>query len=309
MSIKKFFNHFYNGNIPKGTGDRYYVQDFLRDFWFLMDRVGLSVSDITGMLPVLLSGGLVTQGSGSSLDITAGFGYAKYDVTIPDDWSTSPPGTVSNSLEAMRISWVIQNDINASSGNCSVYSVTDDGATVNYVKMKFKPTDGNTRTRAKAAGTYPYEIRPDFDLQVDTTAPGDDDICLTTFTSSGGTYTFIAYEGNTLKYSSVKEINDNLLNEKVLDIGTWNILSTNQRVMAHGVDASKIVNVSVIIRNDAGTRYLFNSYESAGNDLNGNILIGSTNITLDANIGGFFDSSNFQSTSFSRGWVYMKYMD
>lgn len=210
MSIDKYSNQQYSGGVPLRVGDRRFSQDRVRDFWFHMDRLGLSIEDIYGMLPILLSGGVVTQGAGSSLDITAGYGYAKFSVTIPNSFASTPPSTSSADVEAVRVSWGAQNDINAASGNCSVYTVVDDGATVQYVKMRFLETDGNTRARAKATGTYSYEVTPDFDLVVDAVAPTDYDIVLATFTSSGGTYTITTYTANSLSYSSIQDISDKI---------------------------------------------------------------------------------------------------
>jgi len=211
MTIDKYHNQQYSGNVPSRVGDRRYSQDRVRDFWFQMDKLGLSFDDIMGLLPILLSGGVVTQGAGSSLDITAGYGYAKFNVEIPDSFASTPPTKTTGDIEAMRVSWGAQNDINASSANCSVYTVVDDGATVQYVKMRYLETDGNTRNRAKSTGSYAYEVTPDFDLQVDAVAPTDYDILLATFTSSGGTYTITASTTQVLQFPTVADLNTALI--------------------------------------------------------------------------------------------------
>jgi len=208
MTISKFHNQQYSGNVPLRVGDRYFSQDRILDFRYLQDRMGIIYEDVIGQLPILLSGGVVTQGAGLSLDITAGYGYAKHSVEIPNSFASTPPTKSSADIEGLRITWGTQNDINAASSNCSVYTVVDDGATVQYVKMRFLETDGNTRTRAKAAGSYAYEVEPDFDLQVDDVAPTDYDILLATFTSAGGVYTITASTTHVLNYPTIEDIND-----------------------------------------------------------------------------------------------------
>lgn len=208
MSIEKYGNQQYSGNIPLRVGDRRFSQDRVRDFWFKMDRMGQIYNDIVNQLPILLSGGVVTQGTGASLDITAGYGYAKFNVEIPNSFASTPPTKLTADVESIRVKWATQNDINASSANCSVYSITDDGVTVHYVKMRYLEENGNTRARAKAVGTYAYEITPSFDLQVDTVAPTNYDILLATFTSAAGTYTITPSTTQVLNYPTIKDIND-----------------------------------------------------------------------------------------------------
>lgn len=206
--LKKYFNNQYTGAIPTHTGDRYYSQDMVRDFWFHMDSLGMAFEDIMGLLPILLSGGVVTQGGGLNLNITIGYGYAKFNVEIPDSFASTPPSKTTEDIEAIRISWAGQSNINATSSNCSIYTVVDDGATVQYVKIRYLEVDGNTRNRAKASLSYAYEITPSFDLIVDAVAPTDYDILLATFTSAAGVYTITSSTTHTLDRSSIESLND-----------------------------------------------------------------------------------------------------
>lgn len=208
--IGKYRNPIYatieSQNVPIATGDRRWAQDRVRDFWYQVERAGFSAYDLYGMLPFFVSGGVVTQGAGASLDITAGVGYAKFEVEIPDTFASLPPSSTNEDVEAHRIEWPLKNDMNASDANCSTYSITDDGVTTHYVKVSFAQADGNTRDRAKLSGNYVYEKNPSYDFVVDTVAPTDYDIVLDTFTSNAGVYTFAGDPAQKLNLPTISDL-------------------------------------------------------------------------------------------------------
>ena len=184
MTITKHFNNeFYNNgtdDIPRGTGDRYYAQDLSRDYNYLLDKAGLTLKDLFSNYPLKLSGGIVTQGAGDTLNITTGVGYAKYEVDLPDDFGvTTPPNIIQQDIEAIRIAWTAQT-------NLAIPSATLDGVTANYVKVAYNDADLNDRVRKKAIGTYYYELTPSFTITVDSTPSTDYEVLLATFTGSGG---------------------------------------------------------------------------------------------------------------------------
>ena len=171
-------------DLPLATGDRYYAQDLARDFNSLRDHVGNVLKDISTNFPVVIEGGGVEQGAGDSLTIASGVGYAKFQVTIPDDSTVLPMTTTTADIEAIKIEWT--NQI-----NMTLPSATLDGVTTNYVKVRYVEGDTNTRQRAKKAGTYPCEKTPGFFIDVNSTAPTDYEVCLAEFTgSTGGTFIF-----------------------------------------------------------------------------------------------------------------------
>lgn len=185
----KHHNHDYTGgspNIPIAVGDRYYAQDLGRDFNFLRDLAGKVILDVTGKLPVLFSGGGVSQGSGDTLDIASGVGYADHGIDVPDD-STVIPATVTQENIPIRIEWGGQNDL-------SIPDATLDGSTPNYVKLTYAESVSADRTRAKASGSYPVEKSPSFVISVSSTLPTSTEVCLASFIgSSGGAFTFSQY--------------------------------------------------------------------------------------------------------------------
>jgi hypothetical protein len=104
-----------------------------------------------------------------------------------------------------------------------------------------------------------------------------------------------------------------ILKEKTLNINDWDMnLNTNKSV-AHGLGSTykKIRSICVIIRNDADTIYYkLARIENTADPflVSGGVTeITSTNIVLVRRVTGFFDSANFDSTSYNRGWVYVLY--
>lgn len=101
------------------------------------------------------------------------------------------------------------------------------------------------------------------------------------------------------------------LNVKVLNIGDWNMDSTPSVNVAHGLTLSKIRRVNVFIRNDADTTYyeLSGWIGAAAAVVGCPIYAGSTNVTIYREGGIAFDSTNFDSTSYNRGWIVIWYTD
>ncbi len=102
------------------------------------------------------------------------------------------------------------------------------------------------------------------------------------------------------------------LRTKLIDIGDWNMDSTPQVTVAHGIsDFKKIVSVSVVVRNDADNNY----YSPVGQaDATTGLNLGcsidgytSSNILISRIAGGFFDNSSFDSTSYNRGTISVLY--
>ena len=179
MSIDKHLNQEYSGGIPLNVGDRFYSQDMGRDFNYLQDRMGEIGKDIIGELPFIVSGGVVSKGgSADEMNITPCVGYAKHSVTIPDTFAALPPSTTTADIETIRVKSTQQT-------NLDISGATLDGSTLNYVKLRYDDADGNTRARAKKAGSYNYEQTPSFTIVVDTVAPTDYDIVLLGFKWDG----------------------------------------------------------------------------------------------------------------------------
>lgn len=95
---------------------------------------------------------------------------------------------------------------------------------------------------------------------------------------------------------------------KIIPIGDWDMDGTDFVNITHGLDRTKIIDVSARVRNDANDDYrVINTPDIAGVLYGGVGSIGSTTINLVRITGGLFDSTNYDSTSYNRGWIYIVY--
>jgi hypothetical protein len=101
--------------------------------------------------------------------------------------------------------------------------------------------------------------------------------------------------------------------QKVIEIGDWNLDSSVIVNVSHGLSASKIIGVTGIIRNDLDTqRYTISQvneiseYDTIGVAFS---YIGSF-IQIGRQAGSpTFDTADFDSTSYNRGWLIVSYLD
>lgn len=106
--------------------------------------------------------------------------------------------------------------------------------------------------------------------------------------------------------------NGAFLKSKVIEIGDWNMDSSDIIDVAHGVSDHETIRIcSVMIRDDGGS-YMYELDDGGSfmydTGVQGGIgRIGDTNIRLVRISSGFFDDTNFSSTSYNRGWVTIWY--
>ncbi len=97
------------------------------------------------------------------------------------------------------------------------------------------------------------------------------------------------------------------LREKIIEIGDWDMDTTATISVTHLVDYTKIRSVSIVIKNDAATS-LFNINSFTAGVSNGAFQsIDGTNVNLERTTGGLFDSTDYNSTSFNRGFITIQY--
>lgn len=108
--------------------------------------------------------------------------------------------------------------------------------------------------------------------------------------------------------AAVKIPGGTALKIKEINIGDWNMDTTNSVAIAHGLTLSKIRSVSALIINDAGTQRTaiagFSLAIGSGVSIN---AIDATVVNLSRELGGIFDSANYDSTGFNRGHVIITY--
>lgn len=107
----------------------------------------------------------------------------------------------------------------------------------------------------------------------------------------------------------VNSINiDNGHVESILfEIGDWNMDTSGSVTFAHNLNYDKIIGIeSVLIRNDtdANRALLYGETGSGGSGGFANFNV--NDISLQRISGGIFDNTNYDSTSYNRGWVILK---
>ena len=196
------FNHEYDGgspNIPEGVGDRYYAQDLARDFWYLVNETNIHLKDIFNSFPILLKSSDVVQGSSlHEIDIPIASGIVEYAVNVPNSFSTIPPSVKSVNI-LIFVKNTAQTDFDIQS------TATLDGATTNYLKLSYDDADGNSRSRAKKAGSYVYEKSRSFVLTCDSSAAGDNEIVLAEIIGDDSTFLTITKRFKTAINTTVIE--------------------------------------------------------------------------------------------------------
>lgn len=97
------------------------------------------------------------------------------------------------------------------------------------------------------------------------------------------------------------------LNVKIIDIGDWDMTATLVVNIAHGLTLDKIRGISATVRNDASsTFYDFSTSDASTNSyMSTNI----TNVSMKRTPTGLFDTTEFDATSFNRGWITIQYVD
>jgi hypothetical protein len=181
----KYFNHELDGSdIPLNVGDRYYGQDRLRDFFSQREYATILLQKIVGSAAhIIIDGLVVTQGTGHTINITAGSAIITYTTKFPNSWAAIPPTMTIDTFPLLTI-------LDPALTNQAITSAVTDGVTTNYVKLAYNESPGSNRSRAKKTGSYDSEVTPGYTLSVDDTAPTSTEFSIATFTSDGATLTF-----------------------------------------------------------------------------------------------------------------------
>lgn len=103
-----------------------------------------------------------------------------------------------------------------------------------------------------------------------------------------------------------------VLNVVVIDIGDWDMDASGSVSVAHGLDITKIMGASALVRNDANDTkapLLAVPGSTSGISQGGIGVISTTTITIYRLDGGNFDDVTFSTTSYNRGWITVWYID
>jgi len=110
---------------------------------------------------------------------------------------------------------------------------------------------------------------------------------------------FVQNAGNTGSFTELKT--------KVIEIGDWNMDTASIKTVAHGLTYANIRYAFVTVRNDGDTSISMGP--NAGQEENIGVTCSATNVAMTRLTGGVYDNSNYNSTSYNRGWVTLFYED
>ncbi len=190
--------------------------------------------------------------------------------------------------------------------------VSDNNAVIegNHAITAFTITLGDAATMLAAeTGSYVITIT-NIGAAVVTVAPAGSD----TINGSTNSLTLDQYATVTLQVVSAGDGYETIartgLNTKIVEIGDWDMDATASVNVAHGLTYSKIRTMIVMIRDNAGTSsYDFSTADSEVGTGTSTMAVGSANCVLNRSTDGYFDNTNFDSTSFNRGWITIQYTD
>lgn len=111
------------------------------------------------------------------------------------------------------------------------------------------------------------------------------------------------------------ELNSALVNQKrteTIELGDWNMDTTTNIDVAHGLQYNDIISAEVFIRNDANTAKdsIGTGVDATDTTPQGYVgTIDNTNINIVRLTGGSFDHTDYDSTSYNRGWIIVTYIN
>ena len=99
------------------------------------------------------------------------------------------------------------------------------------------------------------------------------------------------------------------IHRKIVEIGAWNMDTTSNVSVAHGLTLSKIRSVSVMIKNDSSTAHYPIGYRVSSSDYtpSGAVYLTDSNVVILRATAGTFDDIAFVSSS-NRGWIVIDYV-
>jgi hypothetical protein len=119
----------------------------------------------------------------------------------------------------------------------------------------------------------------------------------------------------TRRFTEYLELNAELVNQKrteIIDLGDWDMNATTDIDVAHGLEANDIISAEVLIRNDANTSKFPIDTGVDATDTTPQGYVGeidATNVNIVRLTGGKFDHTDYDSTSYNRGWLILTYIN
>jgi hypothetical protein len=107
---------------------------------------------------------------------------------------------------------------------------------------------------------------------------------------------------------SATALTGGLIASPIINIGVWDMDSTNSITVAHGLSVAAIRFVSVTIIPDVGNYGVPLNSVGVNGELGGGLIWDTTNITLVRVIGGFFDNVSYDSVAMNRGYIKIEFV-
>lgn len=162
---------------------------------------------------------------------------------------------------------------------------------VNYVTNQLLKTDSDVEFR---------------DMLLNSLEVTNDIICAAINTGQGLTEVYLMDQN----VREADDVNFNSVNgwlKKEINIGSWDMNTDESVVIAHGLTSSKMRIVSVLIYRDESPNVYDFQTPGANFSIGGGIEFNETDITLERNASGFFDSLSFDDTVINRGIITIEY--
>lgn len=102
------------------------------------------------------------------------------------------------------------------------------------------------------------------------------------------------------------------LNTKIVEIGDWDMTGAGiTKTVAHDLTLSKIRSINVTIRNDADDDYddFPSAYATGASGWSKALWADGTNINIFMQNNGRFDTTDYNATTYNRGWIVIQYTD
>jgi hypothetical protein len=316
--------HFSSTDIGATTGIELGVEYFSGDIR-LVATVTSGTWTVVGSRYFIPNSGAFQGVSGGSSALTSGYIYVGNASNIATGVAVSGDITMSNAGVAAIASGVIVNaDISGSaaiavsklaaltatrvvvsdaSGFLTTSSVTP--TELGYLAGVTSAIQTQLDSKLSAAtGAISTVVSSDLTINRAVISNGSGKIAVSSVTSTelgyvSGVTSAIQTQINT-KVTGVTEV----FSIKTINIGDWDMDATSTVNVAHGLaDNQKIRGIQAIIRNDAGTGvYPLDTFGSTTFNAGSNV------IELNRTVGLAFDTTDFDATSYNRGWVTITYI-
>ena len=104
-------------------------------------------------------------------------------------------------------------------------------------------------------------------------------------------------------YDRVVGLAGTVLKPKLIEIVDWNMDTTDQKTVAHGLAFADIIGIDAEVSNDLGTlsTCLCGDADLSGAS-DGKLSFDATDVICDRKVGGFYDSVDYDALG-HRGWI------